>query len=155
MTEDIRMLKTILGFLIGSLALCGCSAVPGGGGSDNNDSAVAAAEKLRAAMVDPDPAVLAALVADELSYGHSGGKVDTKASFIEDLLNGNSDFVSMDITDQTAKVVQDITVIRHTLTARTHDRGVAGAVKLHVLQVWQRQAGAWRLVARQAVRLPA
>lgn len=147
-------IKTLFTLLAGSLALCACSVMPAGGGSAG-DSAVAAAEKLRVAMVDPDQAVLNALVADELSYGHSGGKVDTKASFIGDLMAGNSDFVTIDISDQTVKVVQDITIIRHTLVAKTNDRGVAGNVRLHVLQVWQRQGGAWKLLARQAVRPPA
>jgi hypothetical protein len=148
-------IKTVLGLLAGSLALCACSVMPVGAGGSSGESAVAAAEKLRVAMVDPDQAVLTSLVADELSYGHSGGKVDTKASFIGDLVAGNSDFVSIDISDQTVKLVQDVTIIRHTLVAKTNDRGVAGNVKLHVLQVWQRQGGAWKLLARQAVRPPA
>jgi len=151
-------IKTILGLMASSLALCACSMMPagvGGSGGGTADSAVAAAEKLRVAMVDPDQAVLTSLVADDLSYGHSSGRIDTKTSFIGDLVAGNSDFVTIDITDQTAKVVQDITLIRHTLVAKTNDRGVAGNVKLHVLQVWQRQGGVWKLVARQAVRPPA
>ena len=149
-------IKTLLSLLASSLALCAWSVMPAGaGGSSGGESAVAAAEKLRAAMVDPDQAVLSSLVADELSYGHSGGKVDTKTSFVGDLVAGNSDFVSIDISDQTVKVVQDTTIIRHTLVAKTNDRGVAGNVKLHVLQVWQRQGGGWKLLARQAVRPPA
>jgi hypothetical protein len=147
-------IKTILGLVASSLALCACSVMPVGG-SAGGESAVAAAEKLRVTMVDPDQAVLTSLVADDLSYGHSSGRIDTKTSFIGDLVAGNSDFVTIDITDQTAKVVQDITIIRHTLVAKTNDRGVAGNVKLHVLQVWQRQGGTWKLVARQAVRPPA
>lgn len=98
---------------------------------------------------------LSALVADELSYGHSSGRADTKAGFIGDLMNRNSDFVGIAISDQTVKVVQDNALIRHTLVAQTNDRGVAGNVKLHVLQAWQRQGGTWKLLARQAVRPPA
>ena len=115
----------------------------------------AAAERLRVAMIDPTPAALGALVADDLSYGHSGGKVDTKASFIADLMDGKSDFVTLVITDQTVKVVGDTAVVRHTLTADTNDAGKPGKVAIKVLGVWQRQAdGAWRLLARQAVRPP-
>ena len=144
------MLKKILGLLLGALALCACATTPVQAGS-----AEAAAERLRVVMIDPDKAKLEALVTDELVYGHSSGRVDTKASFIADLLNGNSDFVTLDITDQAVKVMRDVTVIHHTLTAKTNDRGVAGNVKLLVLQVWQRREGGWVLVARQAVRFPA
>ena len=103
-------------------------------------------------MVDPDRAALDALVADDLSYGHSGGKVDTKSSFIADLLNGNSDFLNITISDQSVKVLKDVAVVRHTLTGQTLDSGKPGAVNLKVLQVWQQQNGQWRLIARQAVR---
>jgi len=149
------MLKSILSLVVGSLALCACSVVPPAGGPDATAAVTAAAERLRVAMVDPEEAQLSALVADDLSYGHSGGRIDTKASFIGDLLNRNSDFVSIVISDQTVKVVQDNALVRHTLVAQTNDRGVAGNVKLHVLQVWQRQGGTWKLLARQAVRPPA
>ena len=112
----------------------------------------AAAERLRVAMIDPTPAALGALVADDLSYGHSGGRIDTKASFVADLLDGKSDFVTIAITDQTVKLSQDVAVIRHTLTGQTLDGGKPGNVTIKVLQVWQRQDGQWRLLARQAVR---
>ena len=78
----------------------GCAMAPAGGGASDQASVAAAAERLRIAMVDPTAAALGALVADDLSYGHSGGKVDTKASFISDLLDGKSDFVTITITEQ-------------------------------------------------------
>lgn len=134
-----------------AIALSACSMMPPApAGTDA--SAAAAAEKLRLAMVDPDRSALDALVADDLTYGHSGGKVDTKSSFIADLLNGNSDFVTITISDQTVKVVKDIALVRHTLSAQTNDSGKPGTVTIKILQVWQQQNGQWRLLARQAVR---
>lgn len=134
-----------------AFAISACSMMPAApGGTDA--SAAAAAERLRVVMVDPDRAALDSLVADDLSYGHSGGKIDTKTSFIADLLNGNSDFLNITISDQSVKVVKDVALVRHTLTGQTLDGGKAGAVNLKVLQVWQLQGGQWRLLARQAVR---
>ena len=117
--------------------------------------AASAAEQLRVLMLDPDHTQLEAILADDLSYGHSSGKLDTKASFIADLMNGNSDFVSITLTDQTVKVSGDNAIIRHTLNAQTNDGGKPGAVKISILQVWQQQGGLWKLLARQAIRLPA
>jgi len=147
-------------FLLAAAAtavFAGCAA---SGGSSNSASAepavAAAAERLRVAMVDPTPAALRALVSDDLSYGHSGGKVDTQASFISDLLDRKSDFVSIAITDQSIKVVDGRTaIVRHTLTADTNDSGKPGKVALKILGIWQKQGGEWKLLARQAVRLPA
>ena len=147
--------KTALA-LVCAVALSACSMVPqasgGGDAAGASASAAAAAEKLRVVMIDPDRASLDALVADDLTYGHSGGKVDTKTSFMADLLNGNSDFVTITISDQTVKAVNGVVLVRHTLTGQTLDGGKPSNVNLKVLQVWQQQGGQWRLLARQAVR---
>jgi len=145
----------VLAVAAGAVAMTGCAA-PGGAATATNDTAAvtAAAEKLRRAMVDPTRAALDPLVAEQLSYGHSGGRLDTKASFIADLLDGKSDFVTLDLTEQTVSVSGDLAVIRHALNAQTNDSGKAGTVSLKVLQVWQRQGGDWKLIARQAVRTP-
>lgn len=146
-------------FLLAAAAtavFAGCAASGGSSSGAAAEPAVAAAaERLRVAMVDPTPAALRALVADDLSYGHSGGKVDTQASFISDLLDRKSDFVTIAITDQTIKVVDGNTaIVRHTLTADTNDSGKPGKVALKILGIWQKQGGEWKLLARQAVRLP-
>ncbi|MCR6474848.1 nuclear transport factor 2 family protein [Variovorax sp. ZS18.2.2] len=143
-------------FLIAASAavFTGCAMMPAGGGASDQASVAAAAERLRIAMVDPTAAALGALVADDLSYGHSGGKVDTKASFISDLLDGKSDFVTITITEQTIKVVDANTaIVRHSLAADTNDSGKPGKVALKILGVWQKQGGDWKLLARQAVRV--
>ncbi len=140
-------------------ALAGCAAnaqAPASSASASAEQAVAAAaEKLRVAMIDPTPTALSALVADDLSYGHSGGRVDTKDSFIGDLVAGKSDFVTIAITDQSIKVVGSSAIVRHTLTADTNDSGKPGKVQIKILGVWQQQGGQWKLLARQAVRTAA
>jgi len=150
------MLQRLILIAVATVALAGCAGMSGGASSPGDAQAVAAAaEKLRAAMIDPTPAALNALVADDLSYGHSGGKVDTKASYIADLMSGASDFVTIAITDQTIKIVGNNAIVRHTLTADTLDGGKPGKVSIKILGVWQKQGGDWKLLARQAVRPPA
>ena len=157
------MLKTLILAAAGALALVtlsGCAshastaaATPSPASSEQ--AVAAATERLRLAMIDPTAAALAPLVADDLSYGHSGGRVDTKDSFIGDLVNGKSDFVTITITDQTIKVVGHTAIVRHTLTADTNDSGKPGKVQIKILAVWQQQGGSWKLLARQAVRTAA
>lgn len=148
------MLKKLILIAAASVALVGCAGMSSGGGAADAPAVAAAAEKLRVAMIDPTPAALGALVADDLSYGHSGGKVDTKTSFIADLMSGASDFVTIAITDQTIKLVDNVAIVRHTLTADTNDAGKPGKVSIKILGVWQKQGGEWKLLARQAVRPP-
>ena len=118
------------------------------------DSAVnAAVENMKKAMIDGDKAGLEKITADKLSYGHSSGKIEDKATFVDNIVTGKSDFVTIELTNQTVSVSGDAAIVRHTLSATTNDNGNPGSVKLNILLVWQKQKGQWKLLARQAVKL--
>lgn len=114
---------------------------------------VAAVEAFRKALIDPDQATLDKLTMDELTYGHSSGLIQDKEAFEQALLSGASDFVSIDLSDQTMKIVGTTAWVRHTLSAVTNDGGKPGQTHLSVLLVWMKQKGQWRLLARQAVKV--
>ncbi|MGV3704936.1 MAG: nuclear transport factor 2 family protein [Arcticibacter sp.] len=122
--------------------------------SKSEKQVAAAVEFLKKAMIDGSRESLEAISGEKLSYGHSGGKVETKAEFVEAIANGSSDFVSIDLTDQTIQVSGKTAIVRHTLTGKTNDRGVPGNVHLHILTVWQKVHGKWVMIARQAVKKP-
>jgi ketosteroid isomerase-like protein len=118
------------------------------------DAAVnAAVENLKKAMIDGDKAGLEKITSDKLSYGHSSGKIEDKASFVDNIVTGKSDFVTIELTNQTVSVSGDAAIVRHTLSATTNDNGNPGSVKLNILLVWQKQKGQWKLLARQAVKV--
>lgn len=114
----------------------------------------AAVENLRKAMVDGDKTGLQQITSDKLSYGHSSGRVEDKATFVENIVTGKSDFVTIDLTGQTVAVSGDAAIVRHVLSATTNDSGKPGTVKLNILLIWQKQKGQWKLLARQAVKVP-
>jgi hypothetical protein len=116
-------------------------------------SVAAAVESLRKAMIDPEKATLDALVLDELTYGHSSGVIQDKATFEEALLSKSSDFVTIDLSQQTIKVVGNTAWVRHILSATTNDGGKPGTTHLSILLIWLKQKGQWRLLARQAVKV--
>ena len=120
---------------------------------DKNEKAVAVAvEGLRKAMVDGDSAMLDKLTYSNLSYGHSGGHIDDKKEFITKLTNGKSDFVTMELSEQTIVINKKVAMVRHKLNATTNDNGKPGEVHLLVLLIWQKQHGSWKLLGRQAVK---
>jgi Domain of unknown function (DUF4440) len=121
--------------------------------SKDEQAVAASVESLRKALIDPDKTTLDALVADELTYGHSNGNIQDKAAFEEALLNKSSDFVTIDLTQQTIKVVGNTAWVRHIFSATTNDGGKPGTTHLSVLLVWLKQKGQWRLFARQAVKV--
>ncbi len=113
----------------------------------------AAVEAFRTAMVSADRAALDNLAAPQLSYGHSSGKIEGKAEFVETIASGKSDFVSIDLTDDNITVVGNTAIARHKLAAQTNDGGNPGNVNLGVMLVWQKNKGKWQLLARQAFKL--
>ena len=113
----------------------------------------AAVENLRQAMISADKKQLEELADDRLTYGHSLGKIENKAQFVEALVSGQSDFVTIDLADQTVLVTGKTAIVRHTLSAAINDGGKPGKVKLGVMMVWQKQGGQWKLLGRQSCRL--
>ena len=107
---------------------------------------------LSEAMVSADAKALKALTENELSYGHSGGEIQNQAQFIEKITSGKSDFVAIDLEDQTVSIVDDIAIVRHMLSADTNDRGKPGHVEIGIMLIWKKDHGEWKLLARQAYK---
>lgn len=122
--------------------------------SKDEKDVTAAVEFMRKAMVDGDRANLTKLAAEDLSYGHSSGKIQNKTEFVEAIASGTSDFVTIDLTEQTIKVVGTTAIVRHKLSAQTNDGGKPGSTVLGIMLIFQKQKGAWLLLARQAYKLP-
>ena len=122
--------------------------------SKKEKAVAAAVENLRLAMVSGDRTALSNVAAEELSYGHSSGKIEDKAAFVEAIASGKSGFVKIDLSEQTIKIVRKTAIVRHNLFAETNNSGVAGTIKLHIMTIWQKQGGQWKLLARQAVKIP-
>ena len=112
-----------------------------------------AVDQLKSAMISGDSIQLAMIASDYLSYGHSGGHVEGKYDFIEKISSGKSDFVAIEIKDQTIILKGKTAIVRHTLDAVTNDNGKPGIVKLKVLLVFLKEHGHWKMFARQAVKV--
>ena len=111
----------------------------------------AAVEAWRKAMMSADKSALDKITTAELSYGHSSGRVENKAEFIEALVSGKSGFSAIELTGQTVNVMGNIALVRHTFNATRKKEG--DKVKLYTLLVWLEQHGQWKLLARQAAKL--
>jgi hypothetical protein len=112
-----------------------------------------AVDTLVQAMIRADKPVLESLAADDLSYGHSIGRIESKTQFIDAVVNGPFDYLSGNISDQTIKITKDAGVVRHVFTFKYKNNTEEGEMKLGVLLVWQKQNGKWKLLARQGYKL--
>lgn len=122
--------------------------------SKEEKEVAAAVENLRKALISGEKASLEKIAASELTYGHSSGLIEDKAAFVEALASGKSDFVTIDLTEQTIEVIDgDLALVRHKLQAETNNDGKPGTVNIGILLVWKKQKGEWKLVGRQAFKL--
>lgn len=132
-----------------------CSLVNTASAQTKDETAVAnAIEALRKAMIDPTKATLDKIASPKLMYGHSGGKVEDKATFMQTLLSGASDFVTIDLTEQKIAVTGSTAVVHHKLSATSNDGGKPGTVQLYIMLTWAKEGGQWKLAGRQAVKVP-
>ncbi len=138
--------------LIVAFALIGLAACNRGGLSGS--SIENTVETFRKALVEADANTLNQLTTSALSYGHSSGLIESKDEFIATLVNGTSNFLSIQLSNQEIATSGDVAVVRHQLDAETEDEGKPRAqIRLHVLTVWQQLDGQWKLLTRQAVKM--
>ena len=143
------------------LAVAGALAL-GGLGLLRRSSAVAASadeaavaqavEALRKAIFGQEKPQLEALCAEQLSYGHSDGRVENKAQFIEGVMTRKALVKSLTLSDHTITIVGTDAIARHTWASESETDGKPTSTKIGVLQVWQKQGGTWKLLARQSFR---
>jgi hypothetical protein len=106
------------------------------------------------AMVRQDLDELARVLADELSYTHSDGRRDTKASLLDLVAGAAHRYLGVDYLHQDAAACGDAVVVRG--TARMHmlkDPGGRQDYDVIFLDVWIRRGGGWQTVAWQATRV--
>ena len=118
----------------------------------SDEAAVAqAVDAFRKAVIAKDRGQLDALLADQLSYWHSDGRLENKAIIITDAMSKRAVYKSIDLTNQTIHLKGDLAIVRHNFTGESEREGKIVETKLGVFMVWQKQAGSWKLLARQAL----
>ena len=117
------------------------------------EQAVRQAEDRRIkAMIDDDFATLDAVLADDLTYGHSNGVVDTKASYMETLRSGKTKYQTIERLPSVVRVYGDSAIVTGTATVGL--RGQAAPFTLRYTLAYVMRDGQWRMVAWQSTRLP-
>ena len=136
----------------GALSVAIMGRIPQAAAQAGDEAAVRqAVEAFRKAMLGNDRAQLDALTADQLSYGHSGGKVQNKSEFLDGAVQ--SHWKSIGVSDETTHIVGSNAISRFIFTGENEGDGKINAVKIGVLMVWLKQDGHWKLLARQAVKV--
>jgi ketosteroid isomerase-like protein len=112
-------------------------------------------EAFRSAQIAADAKAFDGLCSADLSYSHSDGHVEDKATFIKNATAGKSKILSLEYKDLSIRVVGDAAIVRfHWLgESETIADGKKNSTNLHILMNWQQQAGEWKLLSRAATKL--
>ena len=129
----------------------------GTAGAQAGDEAAVAQniEALRQAILQQDKAKLDQVCASQISYGHSDGRSETKDQFINGVMTRKQTQKSLAFPELKVFVVGDTAVARHIYLGESELDGKQSTTRIGALQVWQKQDGGWKLLARQGFRLPA
>ena len=122
----------------------------------NDEAAVKeSVEVLRKALFEADKAKLEQVASAQISYGHSDGRVETKEQFINGVMTRKQTVKSLAFPELKVAVVGNAAIARHIYLAESELEGKQTTTRIGALQVWQKQDGGWKLLARQGFRLPA
>src|SRR6266540_2345871 len=118
-----------------------------------DEAAVAhSVETLRKALLEADKGKLEQVASAQISYGHSDGRVETKEQFINAVMTRKQVVKSLAFPELKVAVVGNAAIARHIYLSESERDGKATTTRIGALQVWQKQDGGWKLLARQGFR---
>ena len=121
--------------------------------AQNNGDLETVVVKLYTAMVNKEKAVLQNLTSDKLTYGHSSGTLEDKSQFIEAVMNGSFDYISINPEDQKIIISGNVALVRHIFVTNALNEGKPTNVRIGNLMTFQKLNEEWKLLARQAYKL--
>ena len=107
------------------------------------------------AVVKKDYAVLDRVLADDLAYTHSDGRLDTKKEYIESLRSGKQTYDAAEHQSIDVRLIgKDVALVR----ARIRMTAAAGGkpavpANFSALRVYQLKNGRWQMLGHQSARL--
>jgi ketosteroid isomerase-like protein len=116
-----------------------------------------AVQKFRTAILAEDAAALRNLSSQKLSYGHSGGVIESQEEFVAVFSSKKSDYKTWDVSDQTISFHdKDLAIVRQNVFAEivAADTGLTNSLTMGLLMIWVKEKGEWKLLARQSFRFP-
>ena len=107
------------------------------------------------AMLRGDVQALSRILADDLTYTHSSGTVDTKASFLDAISSGQLKYKAFDRSDLRVRAYGNAAVVTGRAAVQVDVAQKPSSPTILFTDVYVRQPeGRWQMVAWQSTRLP-
>jgi uncharacterized protein (TIGR02246 family) len=125
------------------------------GGNSQAESEIRQLEKRRIqAMLKADAEELNQVLADDLTYTHSSGQVDSKSQLIESLKSGERKYQVIEPRDLKVRLYGEAAVVTGRAKLKTVSKGQESRFQVQFTDVYARKKGRWQMVAWQSSRLP-
>ncbi len=109
---------------------------------------------LRNALLSKDSVALSNLLADDVTYGHSSGLIQTKAELIRSIMSGEQDYKTIEPSNMKVRIYDNAAAVNANVKANLIYQGKPTDLNMAVTFTWVKINGEWKLVARQSVKLP-
>jgi ketosteroid isomerase-like protein len=107
------------------------------------------------AMTSKDWPALEALLHPELIYTHSSGLADTRASWLESMKSGKTQYKSARCAERKVRMLGDVALVTGKADFEAEVGGQARSMKLMFLEAWAKTPQGWKFVAWQSTPRPA
>jgi ketosteroid isomerase-like protein len=124
-------------------------------GAGAEDAVKQAERDWASAVVKKDYAVLERVLADDLAYTHSDGRLDSKKSLIESLRSGKQTYDAAEHQSIDVRLLgKDIAMARIRLRMTAAAGGKPGMpANFSALRVYKLNKGQWQMIGHQSARL--
>jgi len=115
---------------------------------------IQASKDLHKALVSQNKASLNQITDKALSYGHSNGWIQTKATLVSDFESGRITYHSITEDSVSAAINGNLASVRFNGVYVATNNGVKSENRLKVLEVWVKKGNRWILFSRQGFKPP-
>ena len=105
------------------------------------------------AMIAGDIDTLDRILADDLTYVHSGGQLESKEEFLGRLKSGDLKYRAMPREDVAVRILGCAAVVTGRATVDVQSKGENLTLALRFTDVYVKRAGRWQLLAWQSSRI--
>lgn len=110
-------------------------------------------QKRFTAQVSKDYAYLEQVLDNDLTYTHSNGNTDTKASFIQALKDGKTQYNSFEVQEQKVRIYGNTALVNGLAIVKVTSNNENRTMNLRYTDVYIKRNNDWKLVAWQSLRV--
>ena len=106
------------------------------------------------AMIEVDTVILDSILADELTYTHTNGWLQTKEELMSTLESGELNYTSAITNDVVVRTYETSAVVTGTASMKVESQEKEYSLRISFIDVYVKKNGSWQMVAWQSTRIP-